>query len=86
MLVEADDGYMVRHFESNNPRNSYNPNSENEVYQINPPFHGWTIASLTGLNRQPGVSYFEIQFFEEGASGPDGAERQDLILMAGCLG
>lgn len=82
MLIEADDGFIVRHFASNNSRNVYDLGSENEVYQINPPFYGWTVASLIGEARQSGASFFETQFFEESAPGPDGAERQDLISRA----
>ena len=80
VLIETNDGFVIRHFESPNPRNTYVLGAKNEVYQLNPPFWGTTIASyIPGLVYQPDRSFFDFQFFEEEAPGPDGAERQDAM-------
>ncbi len=79
MLIETDDGFVVRHFDSPNPRNSFVFEAENEVFYVNPPFHGTSVSTYTGLAYQPDSPFFEVQFFEEGALGPDNAERQDAV-------
>jgi hypothetical protein len=80
MILQTDDGFVTRHLETTNPRNTYFLEVKNEVYQINPPFYGTTLATyVSGLTYRPDQPFFETQFFEEDPLGPGNAERLDAV-------